>query len=151
MTLREEVLKNSGLLTETVLLTKPGELYVKIWNYVFLVKNTGKVYMSSAKSDNKELYDYIITATTISVYNWKNIHNTFGENKVVATITPKNSLAKQEETIFTGEQARSIIDHIFMLRKKDLVDFIDNNTDKFTPEEKEYLDKVKKYLIGDKL
>ena len=79
MTLREEVLKNSGLLTETVLLTKPGELYVKIWNYVFLVKNTGKVYMSSAKSDNKELYDYIMSATTISVYNWKNIHNTFGE------------------------------------------------------------------------
>jgi len=151
MTLREEVLKNSGLLTETVLLTKPGELHVKFWNYDFLVKSIDKIYTASAKSDNKDLYDYIMSSTSILVYNWKNIHNTFGENKVVATITPEHGGAKQEETIFTGEQARSIIDHIFMLRKKGLVDFIDNNTDKFTPEEKEYLDKVKKYLIGEKL
>lgn len=146
MTLREEILKNSGILNETILLTKPGELYVKFWNYVFLVRNTGKVYTSSAKSDNKELYDYIMSATTISVYNWKNIHNTFGENKVVATITPKNSLAKQEETIFTEGQAKSIIEHIISAKRDDLIKFINNNVDKFTPEEKEYLDKVKKYL-----
>lgn len=148
MTLREEILKNSGVLLETVLLTKPGELHVKFWNYDFLVKNTGKTYTCYARPDNKELYDYIISATSILDYNWKHVDNPFGENKVTATIIPEHGGAKQEETIFTGEQAKSIIDHVLVLRKKSLINFIDNNTDKFTADEKEYLDKVKKYLTG---
>ena len=146
MTLREEILKNSGL-NESVYLYKSGMLFVYFWNYKFKIENDDKLLIAGTESDNKKIYDYIMSSNSALVYNPNLFKNEFGKNEVKAEVTLDYNAKKEFGTVFSGKQAENIINHVLTTAGKEyLIKWIDNTISSHKPEEKEYLEKVKKYL-----
>lgn len=141
MTLREEVLKNSGLLTEMpVIHEEKGELYVYFLTFSFSVDNSKKTIKSNDEhilSKPSEVLDFILTADKIKMEECDcDGSEPKSESKVVVdamTYAPDSDGEYDTGSIqFKGTDAQKIIKYITSKFKNQMVKDINDSLELYT-------------------
>jgi len=141
MTLREEILKNSGILLESpVRHEAEAGLSVRFLTFVFDVNNTKKTIKSSDDklvSTKPEILDFIVTADKINLVDGVSPNESDPKSKdqikVEASIYTHDSDGDYETsgTVFRGADADKIIRSIVSKKKDEMLNYADELIDMY--------------------
>lgn len=116
MTLREEVLKNSGLLTEMPIIKKmPVKIY--FFGLQANILNDKTLVSKNEPISNDIIYSYIMGSTAVENIKKSShfIAGPDGDSDVFEVLVQYNEDDYDPDNVFTGEQSKNILKHIISL------------------------------------